>query len=686
MKHIRAWQDRLTPAEQWRWAWTAAAALLSGLVWALLCRQVETQSPGAALAALGEAGLWLTGLFLGLLILAAALLLHSLFAGNVLVGAPVLVLSFANYFKLLITSTPLTVHDLSLIGQAGDIAALNSKSLFISPVSALTIAAGVVWLGACLFFSRPLRLTWKYSALGGLAAALVFALLFWAGADAVIYRPMGIGLEQNRPQAMVNAVCGTPLGLWRSVLNLGRRSDLPVLEVPPDLEELLDDPQKTPEPPRTAEPKETPAPVRTAELEETPDPGQTAGPEAAPEPTRTEPPPKELQHPNIIMILSESFFDITRLEGVSYARDPLPEFHALQAEGVSGRFYTRSLGYGTSSIELEIMTGLNTNLLGAEDLYSYPAETFSRVPAVPALLKENGYYTSMVHMFNDSIYHRSTLFRYLGFDDMYFSGDFAAIYPPAAQAEDYLAYIRSRISGTYYSDDFMSDILIAQYEKMSAGHDGPLFLYASSVEAHQPYSQDKYSPSRLTVEPVSSLTGEAATALLMYSQAEANASAALGKLVDYFRTVDEPTVIVFYGDHRPGLGLSTGGTVYSSLGIAPENIWTGSPEDFKELYSTDYLIWANDPSLLPGEPGSTWDTSCNYFGAAVLDLADVELPAYWQLIDRLAQTRVADMFFFYLDRAGNLSGEIAEDDPDAQRLATLRSIVSGVLAGGAAPE
>ena len=654
IKTTRQAQDILTPPIMWRWPILVLAGLLSGLGWTLLGQLVQSQSILLTLAALGRPSLWLTALFWGLAVLAVIFLTHSLCAGNFIIGVPSLLLAFVNYFKEMITSTPLTVGDFALIGRMGNIAGLNKAVLTLSGIGVLAIVGAALWLIITWFYSRPLRVRWRWSLLGAPAAALAFFLLFCLGADAVVYSPMGIGLKQNRPQAMINAVCGAPLGLWRSVLSRGRQASGPPLETPPNLDGLLDDPP------------------------ETSNPDQTAGPEDTP--------PVEEKRPNIIMVLSESFFDITRLEGVTFAGDPLPEFHALREESVSGTFYTRSLGYGTSNIELEIMTGLNTGLLAGEDLYSYPPETFSRVPAVPALLKKNGYYTSLVHTFDDSIYHRQSLFQYLGFDDMFFSGDFAAIYPPAAEAPDYWAYMDGRISGTYYSDDLMSDVLIAQYEKMSVLHDGPLFLYASTMEAHQPHTADKYSGSELTVEPVSSLTGEAADILLMYSQAAANASAALGKLADYFQNCDDPTVIVFYGDHRPGLGLSTGGTVYSRLGIVPENYWTGSPENFEEIYSTDYLIWANDPSLLPGEPGSTWDTSCNYFGAAILNLAGVELPTYWQLISRLSQTRVADMYFFFLDRRGNLSGEIAEGDPDARRLAAMRSIVSNILAGGSAPE
>lgn len=638
MKPIRKFQTRLTPGAGGKWVWTAVACLASGLVWALLCRLVEVQSIRKTLSALlsSEAALWLTGLFLGMLALALSLLLHSLFAGSLITGAAAMILTFINYYKMLITSTPLTIGDFALAGQVGDIASLNRASLRLSRNSVLALAGAAVWLVLCLLLSRPLRLPWGRSAAGGLGAVLAFCLLFWVGADAAVFRPLGLGLDEAKSQISVNLAFGTPLGLWRSLLGQAIQTPAAGRSELPDLSGLLD-----------------PA----------------------------EPAPGNGKNPNIILILSESFFDVTKLEGVSFPDDPLAEFHALQKEGVSGKFYTQSLGYGTCNIELEIMTGLNTGLTAGEELYAYAPETFSRVPALPKLLRRSGYRTSLLHMFNDDIYHRADLFQYLGFDEMFFSGGYAAFYPPAAEAEDYWDYMSTRVSGTFYSDDLMSDLLIALYEKRSAEQDGPLFLYGSSMEGHQPYPADKYSADELTVAPVSPLTGEAADALRTYSQSAANASDALGKLVDYFRTCDDPTVIVFYGDHRPGLGLAEGGTVYSKLGLVPDNVWYSTAGQFKEIYSTDYLIWSNDPSLLPGEPGSTWDTSSNYLGAELLELSGVEMPVYWQLIDSLSRTRTADMTHFTLDRAGNLSRPLAGDEREARQLDALRSIVSGVLTG-----
>lgn len=645
MQRIASLQARLTPrAQHWKWLANLGAAILSGLAWTVLARLVEGQSIRAAFFEVVKfnARLWLTVLFLSLIVLTLELFAHNLLAGNAIVGVVVMILSFINYFKMLFTSTPLQIGDFGLIGQVGDIAKLNSSALTLSRNSILAILGAVLWLAVTWFFSKPLRISWKWSAVGGLGTGVVFFLLFLVGLNVTVLKPLGAGMENVMTQTTANQSCGSLLGLWRSFYALTPFSGREVYSATTVQEALKEAERYT---------EDVPAPI-------------------------------ERDKPNIILVLSESFFDITTLDNVAFPTDPVADFHALQTEGVSGKFYTRSLGYGTCNIELEVFCGLNTGLLSGQDLYTCSPDTFARQPSVPTILRENGYRTSMLHMFNDSIYNRQELFKELGFEKMYFSEDFAQFYQPAAQAADYWAYLDTRMSGGFYSDDLMSDLIIAQYEAGREQGDGPQFLYASSVEGHQPYPADKYSPEELTLELSANLTGEAADALRIYCQGVTNASAALGKLVDYFRTCDEPTVIVFYGDHKPGLGLSTGGRVYQDLGIINGGWDTWDEADYAYLYSAEYLVWSNDPDYLPGEPGSTWDTSCSYMGSELLRLAGVEMPLYWKLIYKLAQTRVADAAEFHLDRAGTLTRQAPAEGADADGLSMLRLLVVDALDGG----
>lgn len=58
---------------------------------------------------------------------------------------------------------------------------------------------------------------------------------------------------------------------------------------------------------------------------------------------------------------------------------------------------------------------------------------------------------------------------------------------------------------------------------------------------------------------------------------------------DSFRSLDEPVILVFFGDHKPWLGEQS--ITYASLGI---DITSDTDDSFYNYYATDYLIWAND--------------------------------------------------------------------------------------------
>ena len=631
VKKYRALQERLTPStSRLRWSFWGLGVLLTALGWSALSFLLLTQSFRRTFAALASPAFWFTVLFFFLLIALFALLTRSLFAGGLIAWFPFLIFGLINYFKLSITGAPFLLDDLALTGNVGGIITLNLKSLTPSRNTVLVLVFTLLWLLVLWFFSRPLRpQSWRLSLPPALAPLALLAAVFWIWVEPIVFTPLGVQQSLgNMGQAIFNDRCGLPLGLLRAARWSGRSAP------PPDtayLDALLEQAQ--------------------AELGETP----AADPDAV--------------HPNVILLLSESFFDVTTLPGVTYGQDPLPEFHALQAESVSGTFQTRTLGYGTSNIELEILTGINTHLIANESLYTLSSDLFGRLPAIPRLLDDAGYRTVMLHTFDDSIYHRAPKMDAIGFQEKYFSADFAGVDPDAAAAEDYYAYLSQHISGTFYSDSYLADLIIDLYENNPS--DKPLFAYGISMEGHTPYDETKYAPGEISVSFDAPLSDEARRMFTMYSQSVSNASAALGKLVDYFRDADQPTVILFFGDHRPGLGLegSTTESVYSQL-YSAAGTWAGgqTAEDYSTLCSTSYLIWANDPSLLPAPPGEAKTESSNYLGLALLDAANVPKPLYWRLLEQLSETRVIDAPGYSLARDGELSLGVPADGPDRERL------------------
>lgn len=640
MKRLLTLRRTLALSPRALWGWFTLACALMGLLDSWLAFLLERQSVVIAFRAMLYPKFWLTALLFFLLIGLGALLTRSLLAGWLVVGVPFFIFGVINAYKLAITGTAFSWNDLLLAGNVGGIIQLNAASLVPSFCTVLALLLFVLASVGTWLVSPALRpSSWQVSLCLALAPLAALVGVFWLGLDPLVLRPLDIPLDRGiLSQSLVNQYTGLPLGLTRT-LKLRQVWAKPLSDE--ELDALL-----------TRTEKELPAEEREGE------------------------------RPNVILILSESFFDVTTLPGVVYDQDPIPDFHALQAEGVSGAFQTRSLGYGTCNIELEVLTGVNTHLLSGEDLYSMDPQQLTKVPAIPQLLNGAGYRTVMLHMYHDGIYDREQLMEAVGFGERYFSNHFAQIDPQAKEAADYGAYLDERISGAYYSDAYMTDLLTGLYERK--GKDQPLFTFAISMENHTPHNGDKYPSDQRTVSFSAPLSPEAQEALTAASQGCANASRALGQLCDFFRSYDEPTIILFFGDHRPGLGVEDGelNRVYSQLYDA-QGEWEGNAtiEQTAQLRTTQYLIWANDPDLLSAPAGTQRATSSNYFGLSVLDAAGVNKPLYWRMLERLSRTRLMDTGEYSMGMDGTLSLFMPQTEPERTYLTELSAVLQNMLYG-----
>lgn len=645
MKHPGA---RRRPGRERAVACSAASAFVAGWVLTAVSELITTQSFADAAALLFgfTPRAVATAAFLGLVICTLGFLCRSIFAGGLVVTLSVAGLSFANYYKMLITSTPLYVQDIRLVTQVGGIMELNEASMKFSGESAAAVAVMLLVLVGLFFASRRFRPRLGAGLISGLISAILFASLFCvpASVESWFYGPAGSGQEAAQDTQIVhNSRCGVLLGLWRSVVLGGEEELIPE----PDEEELM---------------------LMNAQswIEELPD-------------------TEKDEQPNVIFVLGESFFDVTELPGVSYAEDPVADFHRICSEGVSGKFYTHTLGYGTENIELEIMTGINTRFFSWDDMiYGWEQEKLLTYPSLPQLFSDAGYYTAYLHTFNDGIYNRTALYTALGFQDMYFSGDFAAIDPEAAAAPDYWGYMYGKIAGEFYSDDYLADVTAELFDQKAG--EGPVFLWAVTMENHTPYTADKFSSYDFPFE--SDLGDEAVGVLNAVTQGVADCSEALGKLVDHLAAQDEPVIVVFFGDHRPGTPLESGATVYSELGMCPEDVADWELEDYAELYSTDYVIWSNDPSLLPAEPGSRMNTSSTLLGVEALQLAGMDLDEYWSMCAVVDTVSDGWTWNFFVPQDGEpcFSPYVGLDEKGMDIIKAMRVFMNSTFYGSDGPD
>lgn len=275
-----------------------------------------------------------------------------------------------------------------------------------------------------------------------------------------------------------------------------------------------------------------------------------------------------VQTPNIIYVMNESFWDVSRLEGIAFDRDLTPNLKRLAQQGASGYVYSPSFGGGTCDVEFEVLTGFSLEHLpaGSKPYQQYVTDA---TPSLAQFLKGQGYSTVAIHGYYERMWSRNTAYPRLGLDD------FISI-------EDMSDPDKRR---GFVSDMEMTQQIIEQYE--SRKENGPVFIHAVTMQNHTTYDESKYPQDELVnVLEHPGLSEKTLSPLRDFATGVYEADAALGALTDYFSQVEEPTIIVFWGDHFNPFG--DGYEIYEKTGYIEKGD-TSSPA----LHQTDLLIWSN---------------------------------------------------------------------------------------------
>lgn len=302
--------------------------------------------------------------------------------------------------------------------------------------------------------------------------------------------------------------------------------------------------------------------------------------------------------PNIIVVMNESFADLSVLGEYETNRDALPYLHSLQqgAENtVTGMLNVSICGGNTANTEFEFLTG-NTMAFLPQGSVPYQQYITGAYPSLAAHLKELGYQTVATHPYNATGWDRNTVYPWFGFSDSIFS-------------EGYAREPRVR---DYVSDAGAVDRIIEFYEGKVPGR--PLFVFQVTMQNHGGY-QDAYPnfTPEISAEGINNFSLDQYLSLIELSDQS------LETLISYFSGVEEKTVVVFFGDHQPG------DTVAAPVLFQNGMSWNAlDEEELKLRYQVPYVIWANYDI---GEAQNA-DTSANYLAAEVLARAGVPTDAY----------------------------------------------------------
>lgn len=247
--------------------------------------------------------------------------------------------------------------------------------------------------------------------------------------------------------------------------------------------------------------------------------------------------------PDIVVVQSESFFDPALLKGYR-AQDWISHYRHLATLGQHGRLEVPTYGGGTIRTEFEVLTGLPLRYFPQLD-YPYLGLDSQHIPGLVAALKHAGYRTLAIHPNDGGFWNRASVFRRMGFDRFIDKQDPAFAAAPR--------------QGYYIADRRLTDVVLEALRNEGP----PQFVFAISMENHGPYLHAPIADDRVAARdamPVPEGVGPVgARKLRNYLLHQRDADRELGRLAKALAARERPSLLVFYGDHLPGLTESWAG-------------------------------------------------------------------------------------------------------------------------------
>ncbi|MBE6534782.1 MAG: LTA synthase family protein [Ruminococcaceae bacterium] len=329
---------------------------------------------------------------------------------------------------------------------------------------------------------------------------------------------------------------------------------------------------------------------------------------------------EEKDHPNIIVIMNESFADFRIFGKELLTSEPITPFiDSLSENTIKGYALTSVFGGNTANAEFEFLTGHSMANL-PENSVPYQQYIRSDIYNLVNVMNNNGYSTHSSHPYYPKGWSRNTLYPKLGFENSTFIDD----YPQQK-------YLRK-----YISDQEMYEYLLSNINTKE--QDTPMFLFGITMQNHGGYEYDEPDfTNTVTLDGYSSAYPKAEQYFSVLKESDKAMEYFLGELSNY----PEDTIVVFFGDHFPKVETE----FYEEL---HDGKFDTLPEQMLQ-YTIPFFIWANYDI-----PEKTIEcTSINYLSNHILKLADISLPPYYQFMADLEENIPAMNSLGYFSKEKN---------------------------------
>lgn len=311
--------------------------------------------------------------------------------------------------------------------------------------------------------------------------------------------------------------------------------------------------------------------------------------------------------PNILVIMSESFADLSVLGDFETNKEVMPFIDSLRENTVRGHVYASVYGGSTANSEYEFFTG-DSMLIYPNGAVPYQTYLKGKIflSSLVRNIQKAGYTTESFHPNEATNWNRNSIYQALGFQHSLWIDD--VVHPE---------YLRK-----YITDAADFDTIIHQFENKKK--EEPLFFFNITMQNHGGYLiSDFENEIKVTSGEKENLYPKTEQFLTLAHKTDED----MKKLITYFENYEEPTIILFYGDHHPKIDSNF---IEDMLGERMDNL---KIEELQKLYQTPFFIWANYDI----EEKEDVSVSINYLSGLLCKTVGLPTTAYQEYLYHLQE-------------------------------------------------
>lgn len=269
--------------------------------------------------------------------------------------------------------------------------------------------------------------------------------------------------------------------------------------------------------------------------------------------------------PNIILILSESLWDVTTLPNIKFKPDPIANIR----QDIKGSFISPSYGGGTANVEFELLTGLS-NYLFEEDAFPYTDLITKKMPSIFNVFKNNEYLTTVIHPYYGSFYNRNNVYKNFGLDK------FISL--------DQMTDVEK--AGPFASDKYFFDQILKQLNSS----DQPQFIFGLSMQNHGLYEANRYENKKIKI--TGNLDKDDRDIFQSYIEGINLTDKSYVYLKESLnRQKDKETIVIMFGDHLPF--LSDDFSIYKDGNLVSGDESNWDQKEMFDMHMAPITIWSN---------------------------------------------------------------------------------------------